>query len=188
MRPAGDRRLSSSRPAEPRHPFRPVRCAIGRALSLARRDWRSARPSTTKEPSCTLLTPASRRRGVLTLAGVTAGAILAIAAPLAASAHVHVDPDEASAGATSTLTFAFSHGCDESPTTALVIDIPDGVGNATPVVQGGWTIARELGTDGVPTQVTFTSRHAGRVGPQGDREPRRAVRRGHRRTRRWRSR
>ena len=38
-----------------------------------------------------------------------------------------------------------------------MIDIPDGVGNATPVVQGGWTITRELGADGVPTQVTYTS-------------------------------
>lgn len=76
---------------------------------------------------------------------------------MAASAHVHVDPGTASAGATETLTFAFSHGCDGSPTTALVIDIPEGVGNATPVVQGGWSISREISADGVPTRVTFTS-------------------------------
>ena len=97
----------------------------------------------------------STRRTILI--GAAAGVALAVGVPLAASAHVHVDPGVASAGATETLNFSFSHGCDGSPTTALVIDIPEGVGNATPVVQGGWTITRELGSDGVPTQVTFTS-------------------------------
>ncbi|KRB36091.1 YcnI family protein [Microbacterium sp. Root180] len=91
------------------------------------------------------------------LLGSAVGVALALGVPLAASAHVHVDPGTASAGSTETLTFAFSHGCDGSPTTAVVIDVPEGVGNVTPVVQGGWTISRELGADGVPTQVTFTS-------------------------------
>jgi uncharacterized protein YcnI len=91
------------------------------------------------------------------LIGAAAGVALAVGVPLAASAHVHVDPGTASAGSTETLTFASSHGCDGSPTTAFVIDIPDGVGNATPIAQGGWTISRELGADGVPTQITFTS-------------------------------
>nr|BFF10855.1 hypothetical protein GCM10025699_21580 [Microbacterium flavescens] len=97
------------------------------------------------------------RRGMRLALGAAAGLALAVAAPLAASAHVHVDPGTASAGSTETLTFAFSHGCDGSPTTALVIDIPEGVGNATPIVQGGWTISRDSGADGIPTQVTFTS-------------------------------
>lgn len=96
----------------------------------------------------------SRRTAALGIAG---GLALVIGAPLAASAHVHVDPGTVSAGATETLTFSFSHGCDGSPTTALVIDIPDGVGNATPVVQGGWTIARETGGDGIPTRITYTA-------------------------------
>lgn len=89
--------------------------------------------------------------------GSLAGVALAVAVPLAASAHVHVDPGTASAGATQTLTFSFSHGCDGSPTTALAIDLPEGVGNATPVVQGGWTIQREADSDGVPTRVVFTA-------------------------------
>lgn len=101
-----------------------------------------------------MTTTRTRRR---LLIGSAAGVALALGVPLAASAHVHVDPGTASAGSTETLTFAFSHGCDGSPTTALVIDIPEGVGNATPVVQGGWTISREVGDDGVPTQITFTS-------------------------------
>jgi len=89
--------------------------------------------------------------------GATAGLALAVAAPLAAAAHVHVTPETAAAGSTETLTFSFSHGCDGSPTTALAVDIPEGVGNATPVVQGGWTITRELGSDGVPTRVVYTA-------------------------------
>lgn len=89
--------------------------------------------------------------------GGLAGLALAVAAPLAASAHVHVDPGTASAGSTATLGFSFSHGCDGSPTTALAIDIPEGVGNATPLVQGGWTIQRETGADGMPTRIIFTA-------------------------------
>lgn len=91
------------------------------------------------------------------LLGGFAGVALAVAVPLAASAHVHVDPGTASAGGTETLTFSFSHGCDGSPTTALAIDIPEGVGNATPVVQGGWTIQRETSADGVPARIVFTA-------------------------------
>ncbi|MFB8147666.1 DUF1775 domain-containing protein [Microbacterium sp. NPDC056003] len=108
--------------------------------------------------SRTTTAPARPARRVLRVAlGTAAGLALAVGAPLAASAHVHVDPGVVAAGSTETLTFAFSHGCDGSPTTSLVIDIPDGVGNATPIVDGGWTITRESGADGVPTQITFTS-------------------------------
>lgn len=98
-------------------------------------------------------TPRPRRRAVVV--GAATGIALALGAPLAASAHVHVDPTTASAGDTQTLTFSFSHGCDGSPTTALVIDIPEGVGNATPIVQGGWSIERETGADGIPTRITY---------------------------------
>ena len=89
--------------------------------------------------------------------GVAAGAVLAVGVPLAASAHVEVDPTDAPAGATTPLTFGFHHGCDDSPTRSLTITIPDGVGNATPVYQGGWSIDRTLGDNGVPTSITFTA-------------------------------
>ncbi|MCH6232285.1 DUF1775 domain-containing protein [Microbacterium sp. CFH 31415] len=106
----------------------------------------------------TLPAPAGPARRVLRIAlGTAAGLALAVGVPLAASAHVHVDPGAVAAGSTETLTFAFSHGCDGSPTTALVVDIPDGVGNATPIVDGGWTITRESDADGVPSQITFAS-------------------------------
>lgn len=103
------------------------------------------------------MTTRPARRSALTLTGVALGGALVLAAPLAASAHVHVHADGAAAGATSRLDFAFSHGCDGSPTTALVFDVPSGVDNVTPVVDGVWTISRELGDDGTPTQVTYTA-------------------------------
>jgi len=105
----------------------------------------------------TTTTRSPRRALAVGAVALGAGLALALGAPLAASAHVHVDPDAASAGATETLTFSFAHGCDDSPTTALAIDIPEGVANATPVVQGGWTITRELGSNGVPTRVVYTA-------------------------------
>jgi len=92
-------------------------------------------------------------------AGLAAGILLAVAVPLAASAHVEVGPDTAPAGATTPLTFSFHHGCNDSPTTSLTVTIPDGVGNAAPVYEGGWTIQRTLGGNGVPTEVTFTAAH-----------------------------
>jgi uncharacterized protein YcnI len=103
------------------------------------------------------MTTRSARRSALTLTGVALGGALVLAAPLAASAHVHVHADGAAAGATSRLEFSFSHGCDGSPTTALVFDVPAGVANVTPVVDGVWTIDRVLGDDGTPTQVTYTA-------------------------------
>ncbi|MEZ5214688.1 MAG: DUF1775 domain-containing protein [Microbacterium sp.] len=38
-----------------------------------------------------------------------------------------------------------------------MITIPEGVDGVTPVVDGAFTISRELGDDGVPTQVTYTA-------------------------------
>ncbi|WP_454119393.1 DUF1775 domain-containing protein [Microbacterium lacticum] len=97
------------------------------------------------------------RRPARLLAGVVAGAALVLAAPLAASAHVHVTPDESAAGTSTRLGFSFSHGCEDSPTTSVAITIPDGVDGVTPVVDGAWTISRELGDDGVPAKVTYTA-------------------------------
>lgn len=97
------------------------------------------------------------RRTRLTVAGLLAGIAVAVALPMAASAHVHVTPDEAQAEASAPLVFTFSHGCDDSPTTALTFTIPEGVDGVTPVLDANWTITRELGSNGIPTAVTFTA-------------------------------
>lgn len=114
----------------------------------------SAAPDTQRE---TFMNSTSPRRRARLLTGVLAGAVLAVAAPLAASAHVHVTPDTSDAGATTRLAFSFSHGCDDSPTTAITITIPDGIDGVTPVLDGAWSISRGVGDDGIPTSVTYTA-------------------------------
>ena len=47
-----------------------------------------------------------------------AGALLALAAPVAAQAHVNVTPGSTAAGSYTVLEFASGHGCDGSPTTS----------------------------------------------------------------------
>lgn len=108
--------------------------------------------STATSPSSTV-----RSRGIrLGAAAVLAGGLV-LAAPLAANAHVGVTPDSAEAGASSVLTFSFSHGCDDSPTTALVFDVPEGVQSVTPTLTPGWTITTEQGANESVTQVTYTA-------------------------------
>jgi uncharacterized protein YcnI len=72
-----------------------------------------------------------------TLAGA---ALLALSAPLAASAHVEVDPSSTAAGSYSLLTFSLGHGCDGSATTGITIDIPESITSVTPTVNPGWDI------------------------------------------------
>ncbi|WP_314147843.1 YcnI family protein, partial [uncultured Leifsonia sp.] len=62
----------------------------------------------------------------LTRAGVAsvAAVALALAAPLAASAHVHVDPDQASVGGYSTLTFKVPNESAKAGTVKLEVDLP----------------------------------------------------------------
>lgn len=91
-------------------------------------------------------------------AGLVAGTALAVAVPLAASAHVTVTPDAPVAGAYDVLTFAFGHGCDGSPTTAIRIDLPDGLDSATPTIAPGWTIDVERDpSDNLVSAITYTA-------------------------------
>ncbi|MGV9195052.1 DUF1775 domain-containing protein [Microbacterium sp. MC2] len=101
------------------------------------------------------VSPARRRFRVT--AGLAAGAVLAVAAPLAASAHVHVSPTDSPAGTSTRLDFTFNHGCDGAATTALVFDIPEGIDAVTPVLDGAWTIDRERGADGIATEITYAA-------------------------------
>jgi uncharacterized protein YcnI len=71
-----------------------------------------------------------------------AGIALALAAPLAASAHVVVEPSATAAGAYTVLSFGTPHGCGESPTTKLTFTMPEGVDRVTPTVNPGWTIEK----------------------------------------------
>ena len=88
--------------------------------------------------------------------GVLAGTALALAVPAMAGAHVTVSPDEI-AGDHGVLTFSFSHGCENSPTTALRITMPDGLTSVAPTLDGDWSIQVERGDDGLVSAVTYTA-------------------------------
>ena len=64
--------------------------------------------------------------------------LLAAVAP--ASAHVTLAQPSAKAGSHSVVTFRIGHGCADSPTTALRIEIPDSVTSANPQPKPGWTL------------------------------------------------
>ncbi|MFN3584037.1 YcnI family protein [Phenylobacterium sp.] len=69
---------------------------------------------------------------------LTLGAALCVVAP--ASAHVAVQPTEAKAGSYQVLRFGVGHGCDGAATTAVRIEIPEGVSAARPQPKPGWTL------------------------------------------------
>jgi len=69
-----------------------------------------------------------------------AATMLAVAAPMAASAHVTVSPSNTAATSYSILTFSVGHGCEGSPTTALTFTVPESVESVTPTVTPGWSI------------------------------------------------
>lgn len=97
------------------------------------------------------------RRAALTSVAILGGAVLALAVPGMASAHVGVSPDELVAGDHGVLTFSFSHGCENSPTTALRVTMPDGLASVAPTMDGDWTIDVERGDDGLVSAVTYTA-------------------------------
>jgi uncharacterized protein YcnI len=77
---------------------------------------------------------------------VMAGAAtVMVLGPLAAPAVAHVEPDkeEVTAGGFDTITLTVPHGCGESPTVALAIQIPEGFVSVSPHVKPGWDITTE---------------------------------------------
>lgn len=73
------------------------------------------------------------------VAGVTATAALVLAAG-PALAHVEPDPGAIPAGEATTVSLTIEHGCDESPTTAVAIQVPEGLEAAAGVALNGWAI------------------------------------------------
>lgn len=108
-------------------------------------------------PSRRTSSSSRRRAAVIVPSAVLGGALLALAVPAAAGAHVGVSPDDLVAGEHGVLTFSFSHGCDDSPTTALRITMPEGLASVAPTLDGDWDIAVERGDDGLVSAVTYTA-------------------------------
>lgn len=83
-----------------------------------------------------------RKRPIHTLA-VTAAVSLACAAP--AAAHVTLDPGEAPADGYATLQLQVPHGCGDSPTRVVRVQIPEQVPSVTPQVHPGWEVTTKEG-------------------------------------------
>jgi uncharacterized protein YcnI len=77
-------------------------------------------------------------------------------ASCAASAHVSLEYDVAMAGTSYKAAFRVGHGCGESATRQLSVDVPAGVRGAHPMPKPGWRLDIERATDVV--RVTWTAR------------------------------
>jgi periplasmic copper chaperone A len=83
--------------------------------------------------------------------------LLSACAVSAAQAHVTLEYQAAPAGASYKASFKVGHGCGESATRQVVVDIPTGVRGAHPMPKPGWQLAVERATDDV-ARVTWTAR------------------------------
>jgi uncharacterized protein YcnI len=97
------------------------------------------------------------RSATVAATALGAGALLALAGPVAAHAHVGITPDSTAAGSYSVLTFESSHGCGESPTTAFTVDIPEQVESVNPTLQAGWSVETDTAADDRVAQVVYTA-------------------------------
>ncbi|QOC92112.1 DUF1775 domain-containing protein [Micromonospora craniellae] len=81
-------------------------------------------------------------RRLLRTAAVAAGVIAYLAlGAVPAAAHVEVAGARPNGDGTTTLTFAFDHSCDDSPTTELVVALPEGATATGTVEPDGWSAA-----------------------------------------------
>lgn len=78
----------------------------------------------------------------LSAAAATA-ALLAL--PAAAGAHVTVSPERAPADGYAIVDLTVPHGCEASPTTKLIVQLPDQVVSAVPEEVAGWTVTTREG-------------------------------------------
>ena len=78
-------------------------------------------------------------------------ALLAISVP--AMAHIGTSPGEVAAGESSSIAFRVGHGCDDSPTVSVVMEIPAGVTSVVPKAKPGWTVETEEGALPEPVEV-----------------------------------
>lgn len=76
------------------------------------------------------------------VAALGAGALLALAPALAASAHVTASASSTAAGSYTVVTFSVPHGCAGSPTTEIEIEIPETILSVTPTVNPNWTVTK----------------------------------------------
>ncbi|HYJ26441.1 MAG TPA: YcnI family protein [Nocardioides sp.] len=72
------------------------------------------------------------------LTAATAAIALSLVSP--AGAHVTATPSSAAAGASTVVTFSVGHGCEESPTTSIEIQVPESVLSVTATRNPFWDV------------------------------------------------
>ena len=72
------------------------------------------------------------RRTLTRLAALTAATGIAALVAAPAQAHVSGTPSVANAGSSTVLTMSVGHGCEDSPTTSIEIQVPESVLSVTP--------------------------------------------------------
>lgn len=77
-------------------------------------------------------------RTALVAGAATAAALVLTAGP--ALAHVEPDPGAIPAGEATTVALTIEHGCDDSPTTSVAIQVPEGLEAVSGVALPGWAI------------------------------------------------
>lgn len=82
-----------------------------------------------------------RRPLTLALAAAGAGALMVGLTAGPAVAHVEPTPEEIPAGTATTVGLTFEHGCDDSPTTSVAIQLPAGLDDVSAVARTGWSVA-----------------------------------------------
>jgi uncharacterized protein YcnI len=90
-------------------------------------------------------TPRPVRRAPSVIAGVAFVAAVLVATASAAAAHIAPSPPAAQAGTTATISFEVEHGCGDQATTALAIQVPDGVTAVQPGTVPGWSSVVQAG-------------------------------------------
>lgn len=103
---------------------------------MRRNDFGSARTRADRRP------PRMRaRRGAQTGAAALIVSVFGFASP--ASAHVTVTPSTTAAGAHAVLQFSVGHGCGDSPTTKITIQVPAEITSVSPTRTALWQITKQ---------------------------------------------
>lgn len=80
-------------------------------------------------------------RSAVVAAGVSFAVLGSVAA---AHAHVTVTPSTTAAGAHAILEVSVGHGCGDSPTTEITVQMPDGINSVTPTRNPLWEVQKQV--------------------------------------------
>jgi periplasmic copper chaperone A len=103
------------------------------------------------------------RTSLRTTATAALAAGLVVAGATAASAHVTVTPSTTTADAYTVLTFSVPHGCGESSTTEVAIQVPEQIVAVTPTVNPGWDVRKVMKDLEVPVDDGHGGQYTERV-------------------------